>query len=237
VRPYIPKFETLIARDGTTLAQAARFRDSVVERETGKRPTEDRFDAWGEHLVVRESESGEIVGSCRILSPRDAQRAGGNEADRHFDTALLIVLRERMVEIDGPCVHPHYRFDSVAAYLWAALARYLIDNRHDYLLAMAGVSLRDGGHLAASTHRLACARFLSPDDYRVFPHERLPLDAFSDTRHVTLPPLLKGHIERGAWICGEPAYAARSDEARFPVLLPLARMQGRDARQFLSRAI
>jgi putative hemolysin len=237
VRPYTPKFEARIQRDGTGIAEAQRFRESVIERDTGQRPIEDRFDACGEHLVVRETESEEIVGACRILAPRDAQRAGGYEADRHFDTALLIVLRERMVEIDGPCVHPHYRFENVVAYLWTALARYLIENRHDYLLGTAGVSLRDGGHVAASTYRLACARFLSPDDYRVFPHRRLSLDALSDTRPVVLTPLLKSFVELGAWVCGEPAFAPRVAQARFPILLPLARMQGRHARHFLSHAV
>jgi putative hemolysin len=237
VRPYTPKFDTGIVRDGTGIAQARRFRDSVMQRETGQLPMDDRFDAFGEHLVVRESESGEIVGACRILAPRDAQRAGGYEAERHFDTALLIVLRDRLVELDGPCVHPHCRFENVITYLWSALARYLIENRHDYVLATAGISLRDGGHVAASTHRLACARFLSPDDYRVFPYQRLALENLSDTRPVILHALLKGYVELGAWVCGEPAVMPRLAQAHFPVLLPLARMQGRQARQFLAQAV
>jgi putative hemolysin len=236
-RPYTPRFETCIVRDGTRIAQAQRFRESVIERQTGVRPVEDRFDAHGEHLVVLETGSGEIAAACRVLSPADARRAGGYEADRHFDTTLLIVLRERMVEVDGPCVHPHYRFENVVTYLWSALARYLIENRHDYLLATAGVSMRDGGHVAASTYRFACARFLSPDDYRVFPHYRVPLESLSETRPVILPASLKGYLEQGAWICGEPALIAQHTRADFPVLLPLARMQGRHARRFLSQAV
>jgi putative hemolysin len=237
VRSTVPRFEAGIVRDATRVAQAQRFRDSVIERQTGARPVEDRFDALSEHLVVRDTDSDELVGACRVLSPRDAMRAGGYHADLHFDTALLIVLRDRMVEIDAPCVHPHYRFENVVTHLWSALARYLIENRHDYLLGSAAVPLLDGGHVAASAYRIACARFLSPDDYRVFPRRRLPLETLSDTRAVTPPPLLKCYLELGAWVCGEPAHLLDTATAEFPILLPLARMQGRHARSFLAQAI
>jgi putative hemolysin len=225
-----------LARDGAAIAHARRFHDQVVERDTGHRPREDRFDAHCEHLVVREGDSGRIVGSCRVLSPRDALRAGGHQADRDFDPALLIVLRDRMVEVDPPCVHPHYRFESVVTRLWSALARYLIENRYDYLLATAQVSLLDGGHVAASSYRHACARYLSPDDYRVFPRRRLALESLSDTRTIEMPALLKLYLEMGGWICGEPAHRVESGSASFPILVPFARMQGRDARRFLAQA-
>jgi putative hemolysin len=84
VRAHVPRFEVELARDGAAIAQARHFRDQVIERDTGR-----------------------IVGSCRVLSPRDALRAGGHQADRDFDTALLIVLRDRMVEVDKPRVRPH----------------------------------------------------------------------------------------------------------------------------------
>jgi putative hemolysin len=193
-------------------------------------------DEHWQHLVVREMDIDRIAGSCRLLAPRDALRAGGYQADRDFDTALLIVLRNRMVEVDRLYVHPHYRFENIVTRLWSALARYLIENRHDYLLATAPVSLLDGGHVAASAFRNACARYLSPDDYRVFPRRRLPLENLSDTRAIPLPALLKGYLEMGGWLCGEPAHDVESGSANFPILVPLARMQGRDARRFLAQA-
>jgi hypothetical protein len=168
--------------------------------------------------------------------PTDARRAGGNDIDRRFDTALLIVLRNRMVEVDTPYVHPLYRFESVITHLWSALARYLIANRHDYVIGTARVGMLDGGHIAASTHRLACAKFLSPDDYRVHPRHGIGLERLSDTRSVALSPLFKSWMEAGAWVCGEPAHRPQIAAAEFPMLLPLARMQGREARQFLARA-
>jgi putative hemolysin len=225
-----------VIRSVVAVERARRFREAAVARETGFRPAEDLFDEHGEVLAVTDTQSGDIVGSCRVLSPMDALRSGGNDIDRRFDTALLIVLRERMVELDTPYVHPLYRFESVITHLWAALARYLIANRHDYVIGTARVGMLDGGHIAASTHRLACAKLLSPEDYRVHPRNGIGLERLSDTRSVALSPLLKSWIDAGAWVCGEPAYRREIAAAEFPMLLPLARMQGREVRQYLAHA-
>jgi putative hemolysin len=229
-------FESDVLRGVVAVERARRFREAAVARETGFRPAEDLFDEHGEILAVTDAQSGDIVGSCRVLAPMDARRAGGNDIDRRFDTALLIVLRDRMVEVDTPYVHPLYRFESVITHLWSALARYLIANRHDYVIGTARVGMLDGGHIAASTHRLACAKFLSPDDYRVHPRHGIGLERLSDTRSVALSPLFKSWMEAGAWVCGEPAHRPQIAAAEFPMLMPLARMQGREARQFLARA-
>lgn len=229
-------FETEVLRGIVRREQARRFREAAVARETGFRPSEDLFDEHGDIIAVTDMQSGDIVGSCRVLSPADAKRAGGYDIDRRFDTALLIVLRERMVEVDTPHVHPLYRFESVVTHLWAALARYLIDNRHDYVVGTARVGMLDGGHAAASTHRLACTRFLSPEDLRVHPRRGIELERMSDTRAVALSSLLKSYVEVGAWVCGEPAHRPEIVAAEFPMLMPLARMNGREARRFLARA-
>jgi putative hemolysin len=236
VDAQVTRFEVGLARDPGRIAQARELRRHCLGTAAAPDPGEERFNEHCEHLVVRDVASDDIVGAYRILGPQDAGRYGGYYADRDFDLALLIVLRDRMLEVDRPCVHPRFPFENVMTHLWSALARYLIENRLDYILGSAGVSLRDGGHVAASIYRMACARFMSPDDYRVFPRRRLPLEGLSDTRKVELPPLLKGYLDLGAWVCGEPALVRSEGMAEFPILLPLARMQGRDARDFLAKA-
>jgi putative hemolysin len=236
VRPEASSFEVGIVRDKARIAQAKRLRELIIAREGGPREGGERFEEHCDHLVVSDTRSGNVVGAYRILSPRDARKAGGYSADRDFDLALLIVLRERMVELDQPCVDPLYPFESVMTHMWSALARYLIENRFDYVFGTASVSLRDGGHAAASIHRMACTRFVSPEDCRVFPRRHLPLDSLSVARPVTLPPLLKGYLDLGAWVCGEPALVSETGSAEFPILLALARMRGGDARDFLAKA-
>jgi putative hemolysin len=187
-----------------------------------------------EYLIARHVDSREVVGTCDILSAEAAQRSGGYALERQFDLGGLEVLRGRMVEMRRVCLHPEYRPESVMRLIGAALERYLIDARLDYVLASVCIGVEDGGHAAASIYQAACARSMSPDDCRVFPRCALPLGNLPVTLPADPPPLLRAYLELGAWICGEPAVDRK--RAELPILLPLARMQGRYARHFLARA-
>ena len=48
-----------------------------------------------------------------------------------------------------------------------------------------------------------------------------------------MPPLLRGYLRLGAWICGEPAYDRDFGCADFYVLFSLDRMNPRYLRHFL----
>jgi len=237
------RLEARIARDRARVREALRLRHRVFAQELGAaagessaRIDEDRFDAHCQHLVVRDVVSDRVVGTYRILSPEAARRAGGYYAQSAFDLSQLEVLRDRMVEVGRACVHPDYRSRGVLLLLWSGLVRYLVDNGHDYVMGSASVSLADGGHAAASIYRAASAVHMSPEDLRTRPFARVPLEALNDQLEVEPPPLLKGYLDLGAWICGEPALDPGLHCADLPLLLPLARMRGRYARHFLARA-
>ncbi|MDG4863092.1 GNAT family N-acetyltransferase, partial [Streptomyces sp. T-3] len=51
-----------------------------------------------------------------------------------------------------------------------------------------------------------------------------------------LPPLLRGYLRLGAWMCGAPAYDAEFGVADFYVLLPMDRVSERYRRYFLGEA-
>ena len=237
-----PRLETRIARDGPLVRQAQELRYRVFAEEMGARLGSgearldtDEFDAHCEHLVVRDVERRVVVGTYRILAPHAARKAGGYYAEVLFDMTQLDVLRERMVEVGRACVHPEYRSGTVMLHLWSRLARYLVDNGHDYVMGSASIPLADGGHTAASIYRSASARQMSPVDLRVVPRYRLALESLHDALTPPPPALLKGYLNLGAWICGEPAIDAHFGCADLPVLLPLARMRDRYARHFLAR--
>jgi putative hemolysin len=87
---------------------------------------EDRFDAHCDHLIVRDRESGDVVGTYRILSPRGAEAAGGYYSEQEFDLARLHHLRPGLVEIGRSCIHADYRTGPVMMLLWGGLARYML---------------------------------------------------------------------------------------------------------------
>lgn len=218
--------EVRVVRDRALVRQAQRLRLD----------DEDRFDIHCEHLIVRDPDHDIVVATLRILAPDAVQRANGYLAEEQFDISMLQVLRERMVEVTGAAVHPGYARGGATALMWNGLARYLIDRGLDYVFATASVGLADGGHNAASLYRSIAEHSMSPHDYRVFPRRELPLERLSNTLDVRQPRVLRDYLDRGAWLCGEPAWNRGFDRADLPVLLPLARMQGRYVRSFLSKA-
>lgn len=223
-------------------AQALRHQLHAQEMGRGAAPAEgperdaDRFAVHCDHFVVRDLESGRVVATYSLLAPAAARLAGGYRAEEHFDLSPVDLLRGRMVEIDGFCAHPAYRSTALQHLMWSALARYLLDSGHDYVLGSARILLADGGHGAASIHRSASAASPSPDDLRVLPHCALPLERLRDTLPVPVPPLLQAYLDNGAWVCGEPAWDRAFDCAELPLLLHLSRMRARYVRGFLARA-
>jgi putative hemolysin len=226
-----------LARNARQIAEARLLRDRAADDGLAcERRTDDARAEHYEHLIVADVLRDRVVGTCRILSPEGARRAAGFSAEQRFDLQLLEVLRHRMVEVEHACLDPDYPAGPVRSLLWSALAQYLIERGHDYVMGGATLSVSDGGSAAASVYRLACADHLSPEDYRVFPRLRLPIEHLCDTLPVSAPSPLKGFLDMGAWVCGEPAWDVDSRSAELPILLPLARMQGRHARHFLAHA-
>jgi putative hemolysin len=236
--------EVRVVRDRALVRQAQRLRYEVFAHELGALPLpdagsqmeEDRFDAHCEHLIVRDPRRDTILATLRLLAPDAADRANGYHTEEQFDMSLLHVLRYRMVEVTRVAVRGGPARHAAAALMWDGLARYLIDRGLDHVLGTASVGLADGGHSAAALYRSIAEHAMSPHDYRVFPRRELPLERLSDTLEVRPPRVLRDYLDRGAWLCGEPAWNRAFDRADLPVLLPLARRQGRYVRSFLSKA-
>lgn len=69
----------------------------------------DRFDASCEHLLVRDTQTGKVVGSNRVLTPVQARRSGEMYTETEFDLSALAALRAGMVDLGRSWVHPQYR--------------------------------------------------------------------------------------------------------------------------------
>jgi putative hemolysin len=222
-----------LARTAAEIEEAQRLRWQVFAEEIGAcldseyGIDRDMFDSYCDHLIVRDVESDIVVGTYRILSPGGARKAGRYYSEAEFDIARLLHLRDRMVEVGRSCVHPDYRAGGVINLLWAGLARYMASGGFDYLVGCASICMSDGGHAAASIYHDLAKEHLSPAEYRVTPNCRLPLEAMESQDGHALPPLIKGYVRLGAWICGEPAWDPDFNTADLLMLLSLSRIQPR----------
>ncbi|MFE2751972.1 GNAT family N-acetyltransferase [Actinosynnema sp. NPDC059335] len=235
-----PRYSLLVARDSDEVVAAQRLRHQVFAAEMGAvlhttvpGHDVDRFDAFCDHLVVRDDRTGDIVGTYRMLPPERAAEAGGLYSDGEFDLTALDPLRPSLVETGRSCVHPDHRNGAVVSLVWAGIARYMLLSGHSWLIGCASVPLHDGGSFAAGVWDAVRARHYSPDEYRVTPRTPWDVDAPARPDRTVLPPLLKGYLRLGAWVCGRPALDADFGVADLPVLLGMDRVDQRYLKFFL----
>ena len=191
----------------------------------------DLFDAYCEHLLVRaegdDGEPGAVIGTYRVLTPAAAKRAGGLYSDTEFDLTRLRALRPRIAEIGRSCVHADHRSGSAIIALWGALAEFMARNGLDTVIGCASVSMRDGGHFAASLWKQIAAQHLAPIDCPVRPRLPLPIEHLRQDLVVEAPALIRGYLRCGAKLMGEPAWDPDFNTADLPLLLRTADLPAR----------
>ncbi|MGZ3235999.1 MAG: GNAT family N-acetyltransferase [Burkholderiaceae bacterium] len=193
----------------------------------------DEFDSYCDHLIVRDSKSLKVVGTYRVMSPHAARKMGQFYSEQEFDLSRLNNLRDRIAEAGRACIHPDYRSGGVIMLLWAGLAAYMKKENCEYLIGCASISLADGGHNAAALYHAVRDTNLAPSEYRVTPHLPFPVEEREPGHKPQMPPLIKGYLRGGAWICGEPAWDPDFHCADLFMLLPLAKLDSRYARHYL----
>ncbi|MCB5164316.1 GNAT family N-acetyltransferase [Streptomyces bambusae] len=235
------RYTVRLARDEHEVRAAQRLRHLVFAGEMGARLSgpepgldADAFDAYCDHLLVLDEDRGDVVGTYRLLPPERAAIAGRLYSDGEFDLRRLEPIRPDLVEVGRSCVHPDHRNGAVIALIWAGLARYMEQTGHNWLAGCCSVPLDDGGALAAATRDTVLARNLAPEEYRVTPRRPWPSDGVPRQGRAELPPLLRGYLRLGAWVCGEPAHDPEFGVADLYVLLSLRRTNPRYLRHFLS---
>ncbi|MDT0405348.1 MULTISPECIES: GNAT family N-acetyltransferase [Streptomyces] len=242
-KPTAPsRYTVTLARDEEDVRAAQRLRYDVFAGEMGALLSTpqpgldaDPFDAYCDHLLVREETSGQVVGTYRLLPPERAGIAGRLYAEGEFDLSGLDAIRPSLVEVGRSCVHPGHRDGAVIGLIWAGIARYMTDRGHAWLAGCCSIPLADGGTLASATWDRVRAKHLAPEEYRVRP--LLPWQPKASgpaAAPADLPALLRGYLRLGAWVCGEPAHDADFGVADLYVLLPMNRVDPRYLRHFLS---
>jgi putative hemolysin len=100
-------------------------------------------------------------------------------------------------------------------------------------MGCASIGMADGGHNAANLFTQIDAAHMAPAEYRVFPQHSLPFERLATGQAALVPPLIKGYLRAGAWVCGEPAWDPDFNTADLLLLLPMSRMNPRYIRHFI----
>lgn len=239
-KPKKPAFQVTWATNPRDIKEAQRLRYKVFAEEMGANlPSNaegldvDEFDAYCDHLLIRDQDSLKVVGTYRVLSPHKAQEIGRLYSDSEFDLSRLDHLRPKLVELGRSCVHQDYRSGAVIMALWSGLAQYMLKNGYEIMLGCASIPMADGGHFAASLYNSLGNDQMAPTEFHAFPRLPLPLDKLNGGLDVQPPPLIKGYLKLGAKICSAPAWDPDFNTADLLTMLRLSEINPRYAKHFL----
>jgi putative hemolysin len=239
-KPKRPAFQITWASNASEVKEAQRLRYKVFAEEMGANLPKnaenldiDEFDAYCDHLLIRDQESLKVVGTYRVLPPHKALEIGRLYSDSEFDLIRLNHLRPKMGELGRSCVHEDYRSGAVIMALWSGLAQYMQKYDYEIMLGCASIPMADGGHFAASLSNSLTNEQMAPVENHAFPRLPLPLDRLNGGLEVEPPPLIKGYLKLGAKICSAPAWDPDFNTADVLTMLRLSEINPRYAKHFL----
>lgn len=229
--PYRARF----ARTRADIEAAQRLRFQVFNLELGEGlqasystgRDEDQYDHRCHHLLVEHGESGQVVGTYRLMTQSMAGSAGFY-SDAEFELETLPPwFAEEGVELGRACVASDHRSGRVIYLLWKGIAQYLTHNRLRYLFGCCSVPATDPGvglklylQLAREGRVLdgivsRATRAYSCAEGRVADHA------------VVMPPLFKAYLDMGAKVCSEPALDREFGVIDFLIVLDVENLDAR----------
>ena len=237
--PAGPRFSASLAASRADVVEAQRLRYRVFAEEMGARLPQpelrldrDRFDAYADHLLVRDTLTGAVVGTYRMLPAREARKVGRLYSEAQFELGAVARL-PGLVEVGRACVHPGYRTGAVIGLLWAGLATYLQGGGYEHVIGCASIPASEDRVAVSRVCRLLLRDHLGPVEWRVAPRTCFDLDDAGPSSPADIPPLIRGYLRLGARVCGAPAWDPEFRTADLLLLLPMAGLDPRWARRLL----
>jgi len=233
-----PRYSLLLSTDPSLIEAAQRLRYDVFTSTPGfalatagaEHIDVDRFDEYCDHLLVRDDDTGELVGCYRMLAPAGAIAAGGLYTETEFDVGAFDPLRPSLVEMGRAVVRDGHRNGGVVLLMWAGILAYLDRYDYDYVTGCVSVPIGDesDGEVPGSQLRgvrdFILSRHAAPPQYRVHPYrpvlvDGVAIDDIPPPPRPSVPPLMRGYLRLGAQVCGEPAHDPDFGVGDFCVLL------------------
>jgi len=221
------RYTVSIASTDSEIEQALKLRYEVfykeLEREfdSSKTIDEDKYDDQCHHLIVKENETGNVVGTYR-LQTYDLAIAG-----KGFYSESLFKLNElpeevltKSFEVGRACIEEEHRSGRVLFLLWKGFAGYLQALDQRYLLGSLGIPAKSAAEGIAIYKELKHRGAINPD-YQVSGAEPYGLkeEDFDVVRKEDFdtPGLLANYLGVGCNIISKPAY--REDLELFYVMV------------------
>lgn len=234
------EFEVKIATNAHEIKEAQRLRFQVfnLELKKGLKASYehgldvDEFDAYCDHLIVRDLKSGDVVGTYRLLRGAQARRHIGFYSEKEFDLSRIKECDGELMELGRSCARKDFRDRSLLPLMWEAIAEQVRLHRVRYLFGCGSLYTTETAEVSA-IFSLLKNRYYASEVFRVSPvaHCRfvgvlndMPISD-EQTLFQKLPSLIKGYLRIGAVVCGPPALDQEFGTADFFLLLDFATLK------------
>ena len=229
------EFAVKIATDPSEIVEAQRLRFQVFNLELNKGLQSsyengldvDEFDPFCNHLIVRDLQSNDVVGTYRMMRGAQAREHLGFYSEKEFDLSLIKNLDGELLELGRSCARKDYRDRALLPLMWDAIGDYVRTNRVRYLFGCGSLYTTDVAEVSA-IFALLRSKYYAPAPCRVEPVEACRFNGLADLQidsaneaalFQKLPSLIKGYLRIGALVCGPPALDAEFGTADFFLLL------------------
>ena len=237
------QYETRLASDLREVREAQALRYQVfnlelkegLEQSHGTGLDEDPFDAVCDHLIAAHVPTGQVVGTYRLQTGRNAESHLGYYSAQEFEFEIFEPIRGEMIELGRACVHRQHRNLVVLGLLWKGIADYAREHDARYLFGCSSLTSQDPA-IGASAYADLCRRHLVEPQWRT-----LPLPGYDCSlaqlapEPVIIPKLLRAYLALGAKICGPPALDQQFKTIDFLTLLDLQTLHPLARQRFFGR--
>ena len=233
-----------IARDEAAVRASQQLRHTVFAGEMGARLHTrvagldyDEFDDYCDHLLVLDTDTGQVVACTRLLADDQAAKLGQFYSEGEFELAGVLALPGRFLEIGRTCVDPGHRGSAVLSTLWSGLAEHVHRGGFNYLMGCASITPGPHGFAVDAVYRQISPCQFGPEELAVKPKKPVPGWKRCRQDESGIPPLLQAYLRLGAQVLGEPCWDEDFNVMDVFILLDLSRLSERYEKRYLATSI
>lgn len=195
----------------------------------------DPFDAYCDHLIIEDQESGSVIGTYRLQTGDMAAAGIGYYSANEFDFSPYENIRHQVLELGRACIHADHRNRAVLDLLWSGISRYAESKGSRYLLGCSSLTSQDPAEGWALYMQLR-NKYLAPAHLQT-----VPIFPFLMPKPQTLaaeakcPKLFASYLTIGAWFAGPPALDRDFKTIDFLTILDLENLSRAGRKHFFKR--
>jgi putative hemolysin len=187
----------------------------------------DQFDFICDHLMVRDTTTGKLVGTYRMQSGYRAKGNLGYYGEEFFDFTPFETIRREVLELGRACVHQDYRNTAVLHMLWRGIAKYAESCAARYLFGCSSLTSQDENEGIVLYESLR-EKYLVEPSLRTVPKPGHECRSNGVATEAPRPPrLFRAYLDISGRLCGPPAIDREFKTIDFLTLIDLHRIPDR----------